>query len=180
MLTRINIDKDDSGNLIVLNPENIPSNWVIDIFSDYIRVISLSNANTKRERITKYDPVPGSLFLYNSTTDFYSFYRTKEVQTLMDKYLITKIVKVKPNEEILILDKINRIRYAEGFDFLGIKSTITDDTGKEVATLKKYKLNSNSKRNFIVTEYLDNKFTLYTKENWNILTSFQDLDNIPF
>lgn len=87
MITRIDI-KDGS---IVL-PESIPDNWIVEIKLNRLWVVALSNAKKTNKRVTSIPVQDGSLFLQNSTHDWYYYFRVSALQTILDKYKINRII----------------------------------------------------------------------------------------
>ena len=70
MITRINIVKENS-EFKIQNKNEIPKNWILEIKNQKLFAISLSNANLERDRINEFNLEEGSLFLFNSSRDFY-------------------------------------------------------------------------------------------------------------
>ena len=94
MITRINLVKDENGEIVFQNKEDIPKNWVVECKENLLVAVGLSKANPKRERITLFPVKEGSLFLHNSSFDYYCYFRDKELQKILDKYGIQKIVAI--------------------------------------------------------------------------------------
>ena len=80
MITRINFVKDENGEIVFQNKEDIPKNWVVECKENLLVAVGLSKANPKRERITLFPVKEGSLFLHNSSFDYYCYFRDKELQ----------------------------------------------------------------------------------------------------
>lgn len=82
--------------------ENLPKgqqeeelkNWVLEIKKDNLIVVGLSKANKTKDRIQFYPLKEGSLFLYNSTYNWYSYFREKEIQEVFDTHNIIKCINI--------------------------------------------------------------------------------------
>lgn len=127
MIKRIDIRKEEGeyqlflieeGGEKILDNSNL-KNWIIEIKSNQLIVVGLSNANKHKDRIQFYPLQEGSLFLYNSTYNWYSFFRKKENQELFDKYNLVKAINVNKIIELEFqFDNgvcINPIQYINGF-----------------------------------------------------------------
>lgn len=99
--------------------------WTLTVTKRYIKIFCSSKAKEKRRNF-KIELRSGSLFLYNSTTNWYWYFRSAEVQEILDKLNIDKMVTLdrpaftcsciysKATEVIGIpvtLQQINQIRY---------------------------------------------------------------------
>lgn len=101
MITRINIQKG-----VIVNREDIPDNWIIDIKLNRIWIISLSNAKPEPvERIFFLSVKDGSLFLHNSTHDWYYYFRDKDVQDVLDEWDITRMITSDSIVATVVLNK---------------------------------------------------------------------------
>ena len=137
MITRLNIIRNSQNELILENPDLIPKNWILEIKDNKIYTVGLSKANSKRERISMYDLKEGSLFLHNSSFDFYSYFRDKETQSILDKYGIQKMVAIENNLFItlhVVNGKVtNPILYLHGFNLINTEKSnfnITDENNE--------------------------------------------------
>ena len=93
MITRINIVKENS-EFKIQNKNEIPKNWILEIKNQKLFAISLSNANLERDRINEFNLEEGSLFLFNSSRDFYCYFRKKEIQDIFDQFNIVKMISI--------------------------------------------------------------------------------------
>ena len=78
----------------------ISKNWTVVIGNEKIHFECRSqsrsfNEHTKRE--FDIELREGSLFMYNSTSTWYWYFRKKDIQDFLDKRGISKIVSIKPN-----------------------------------------------------------------------------------
>lgn len=80
------------------------SNWDVLFTGDKIKFIgkSLSRGAGDDSLCREFNKelIEGSLFFYTSQTNWYWTWRDKEVQDIMDKYEINKIIPVEPNSPI--------------------------------------------------------------------------------
>lgn len=119
MITRINIEK-QNGLFMIVNRDQIPKNWIVEIKNRKLVVIGLSNANNDRNRISEYELREGSLFLFNSNKDFYCYFRNKETQKIFDEFNIIKMASI--NERVFITlhvengKVVNPITHINGFN----------------------------------------------------------------
>ena len=127
MIRRFDLRKNENGNWqlneVVTDNEQPKElkNWILEIKKDKLIVVGLSNANKNKDRIISYPLKEGSLFLYNSTYNWYSYFREKEIQNTFDKYKIIKCVHVYKSTFLLhfiINDGIvnNPITHISGFN----------------------------------------------------------------
>ena len=93
MITRIDIIQVDD-NFQIRNKEDIPKNWLVEIKEKKLFVVGLSNANPERERVSEFSLKEGSLFLFNSSRDFYCYFRNKEIQDIFDEFNIIKMTSI--------------------------------------------------------------------------------------
>lgn len=101
MITRLNIRKS-----IIVNKADIPDNWIIDIKLNRLWIISLSNAKPEPvERMFNLPVQDGSLFLHNSTHDWYYYFRNKNLQDILDKWGITRMIVTNTVMATVILNK---------------------------------------------------------------------------
>ena len=142
MITRINLVKDENGEIVFQNKEDIPKNWVVECKENLLVAVGLSKANPKRERITLFPVKEGSLFLHNSSFDYYCYFRDKELQKILDKYGIQKIVAIEHTLFITLHvvngKVINPILYMNGFECIDSEKTsfITDSNGQDYFQIK--------------------------------------------
>lgn len=96
MIRRIDVVKNEDGDYeLVFDGEVLDSgskikNWIIEIKFQQIFCVGLSNARKTDERIKIYPLEEGSLFLYNSSYNWYSYFRKNEIQDVLDKFNIIK------------------------------------------------------------------------------------------
>ena len=142
MITRINLVKDENGEIVFQNKEDIPKNWVVECKENLLVAVGLSKANPKRDRITLFPVKEGSLFLHNSSFDYYCYFRDKELQKILDKHGIQKIVTIEHTLFITLHvvngKVINPILYMNGFECIDSEKTsfITDSNGQEYFQIK--------------------------------------------
>ena len=120
MITRINLVKNEHNEIIIQNKEDIPKNWIVEIKNNQLIVVGLSKANPNRERVNLFELKEGSLFLYNSSFDFYCYFRKIEIQDILYEYGIQKVVAIehKLNLTLHIIngEVTNPILYLNGFE----------------------------------------------------------------
>lgn len=122
MITRINLVKNEHNEIIIQNKEDIPKNWIVEIKNNQLIVVGLSKANPNRERTSFFDLQEGVLSLHNSSFDFYCYFRSKEIQDILDKYYIQKVVSIE-HKLIITLHIINGevtnpVIYKNGFQLV--------------------------------------------------------------
>lgn len=80
----------------------IYENWIITFDkNNKIILYSTSKAKIKNNKYI-YNLIEGSLFLVNSSTDFYSFFRKKKIQDFLDLYNIDKLSILSDKNTIAI------------------------------------------------------------------------------
>ena len=105
MIQRLDIILNKNEFMIVQN-EIIP-NWVVTIKNNMIVATALSNANKNRDRAFLFPAQEGSLFLYNSSFDFYAFFRNAKNQEILDRMNIIRVHSVKGNSVQIISKEVN-------------------------------------------------------------------------
>ena len=137
MITRLNLIRNSQNEIVLENPDLIPKNWILEIKDNKIYIVGLSKANSKRERISLFDLKEGSLFLHNSSFDFYAYFRDKDTQSILDKYGIQKMVAIE-NSLFITLHVVNgkvtnQIIYLNGFNLINTEKSnfnITDENNE--------------------------------------------------
>ena len=141
-------------------------NWTIRADNRDLELISLSNASNDCHRRKKFhlQMREGSLFLFNSASDWYWYFRDKETQSFLDTYHINKMVSVRDTDQVeltqiheidfsgdyyspIIRGKFQTIKVwtLPGSEFQGIKARVTVDqvtTATKIISTVTYKVNT--------------------------------------
>ena len=96
--------------------EVILYNWkiILNNYEKYLYIQSESKAKTTKNNTFYIKPKEGSLFLYNSTTTWYWYFRDKETQDFLDEFNIGKVVSIPDDRTVLtfhqyyIFDETNK------------------------------------------------------------------------
>ena len=78
-------------------------NWSITANAECTEIIVICNskANKSKERITRFPMKEGSLFLYNSTNDWYCYFRDMDFQAILDKVHIDTIISTYKDDIVI-------------------------------------------------------------------------------
>lgn len=180
-------------------------NWIIIInhHDRYIYIESLSKAKSTRTNKFYVKLSEGSLFLYNSTTDWYWYFREKEIQEFLDEFNIGKLISI-PDErknltfhQYFILDLNGEKVFIDSLDRNDSTMLFHSNNGIDIKAnmlLLEYNLiASNTLLNFdvkleldkfILTQRLCNGYRkLYIKSSYNVKAAmeyFRNLEKIEF
>ena len=172
----------NKNNFVIIQNEDIP-NWVVTIKNNMIVATALSNANKNRDRAFLFPAQEGSLFLYNSSFDFYAFFRNAKNQEILDRANIIRVHSVKSNtvqiiskelngKELEPIIKIHNMKIEKGSE----KTRVIRDSSKELKIITRvYKSIDPSIPSFIIQKGKDDKSNiLYLDRNFNV----KDIDNL--
>ena len=188
MIRRIDVVKNEYGEFEmiyegeILTSSSKLKNWIIEIKDNQLFCIGLSNANKTNERIKIYKLEEGSLFLMNSSYNWYSYFRKKDVQKKLDKY---NIIKCKNCSEFvkIVIDNENTTIKTYGYNLKEVVKNVTlngenEETSVSVYSLifKKDNLSSNpfilqkgkNEKSYIL--YMDNQSSIESIELENAKT----------
>ena len=90
----INYTKEKNEDLVITL-----DNWDLTITDTTILINAKSRAKNKRCRNFAIDLEEGSLFLYNSSTNWYWYFRPKILQDKLDELKIDRIISIKDDEK---------------------------------------------------------------------------------
>lgn len=142
MITRINFVKNENNEIVIQKNSTIPKNWLVEIKNNQIITVGLSKANPDREKINSFNLEEGSLFLYNSSFDFYCYFRNKETQDILDKYGIQKVVAIEHQLNLTLHvingEVTNPILYKNGFELINSEKSgfVVKDDNREYFQVK--------------------------------------------
>lgn len=145
MIRRIDVVKNEYGEFEmiyegeILTSSSKLKNWIIEIKDNQLFCIGLSNANKTNERIKIYKLEEGSLFLMNSSYNWYSYFRKKDVQKKLDKY---NIIKCKNCNEFvkIVIDSEDAVIKTYGYKLKDVVKNVTLKGDDEQTTLSVYSL----------------------------------------
>lgn len=145
MIRRIDVVKNEYGEFEmiyegeILTSSSKLKNWIIEIKDNQLFCIGLSNANKTNERIKIYKLEEGSLFLMNSSYNWYSYFRKKNMQEKLDKF---NIIKCKNCNEFvkIVIDSEDAVIKTYGYKLKDVVKNVTLKGDDEQTTLSVYSL----------------------------------------
>ena len=100
------------------------NSWTIKISSTTTIIHCDSKAKVKR-RTFRIETRNGSLFFYNSTTDWYWYFRHEQIQRILDKYKIDRMINAQ--QPMVVLSTV-----------LAVKDKENETSTEEMSSLKYY------------------------------------------
>lgn len=176
MIQRIDIIMDNNEYKMVHGDINL-SQWVVAIKNESIVATCLSNANKSRERAFVFPVQEGSLFLYNSSYDFYAFFRSAKNQEILDRMSIIKIHSVKDNTIQILTKSMNGVEtdpivklHNVYLDNGSTRIKVIKDRDNELKLITRiYKTVDPSIPSFVIQKGKDDKSNiLYLDRNFNV------------
>lgn len=186
--------------------ELLTYNWriIINKYDSYIYIESTSNAKTTSNKKFYTKLKEGTLFLYNSTTNWYWYFRDKEIQDFLDSLSIGQVISIPdyranltfhqyllfdPDKEELFTTSLDRKK--------GSTMQFYSDTGtniKHTILLSKYNIFPDKNlldfdlkielNKFLLVEKIYNGYRkLYIKSSYNlnyVKEYFSSIDKIEF
>ncbi len=145
MIRRIDVVKNEYGEFEmiyegeILTSSSKLKNWIIEIKDNQLFCIGLSNANKTNERIKIYKLEEGSLFLMNSSYNWYSYFRNKNMQEKLDKF---NIIKCKNCNEFvkIVIDNEDAVIKTYGYKLKDAVKNVTLKGDDGQTTLSVYSL----------------------------------------
>lgn len=101
------------------------NSWTIKISSNLTIIHCASKAKVKK-RSFRIATRNGSLFFYNSTTDWYWYFRDEHIQRILDEYKIDRMINAQ--QPMVVLSTVLAVKEKEN----------DSSTAEEVSTLKYY------------------------------------------